>query len=57
MGQAPPQHDILAWNNDTTRVSGALQRDLLAIARDNLLATPGGVTVLGTPVDLGRRHC
>jgi poly[(R)-3-hydroxyalkanoate] polymerase subunit PhaC len=42
MGQAPPQHDILAWNNDTTRVSGALQRDLLAIATDNLLATPGG---------------
>lgn len=53
MGQAPPQLDILAWNNDTTRVSGALQRDLLAIAMDNLLATPGGVTVLGTPVDLG----
>ena len=28
MGKDAPQYDILAWNNDTTRVSGALQRDL-----------------------------
>ena len=54
MGSAPPQFDILAWNNDTTRVSGALQRDMLEIALNNHLATPGGLTVLGTPVDLGR---
>ena len=53
LGQDPPQHDILAWNNDTTRVPGALQRDLLDIAMGNLLATPDGLTVLGTPVDLG----
>jgi polyhydroxyalkanoate synthase len=53
MGLEPPQYDILAWNNDTTRVSGALQRDLLEIALNNLLATPEGLTILGTPVDLG----
>ena len=53
LGQDAPQHDILAWNNDTTRLPGALQRDLLDIAMDNRLATPGGLTVLGTPVDLG----
>jgi polyhydroxyalkanoate synthase len=53
MGQAPPQYDILAWNNDTTRLSGALQRDLLEIAMGNLLATPRGLKLLGTPVDLG----
>ena len=35
-------------------MSGALQRDLLEIALNNQLATPGGLTVLGTPVDLGR---
>lgn len=52
MGMDAPQFDILAWNNDTTRVSGALQRDLLRIAMDNLLATPDGLTVLDTPVDL-----
>jgi polyhydroxyalkanoate synthase len=53
LGKDAPQYDILAWNNDTTRVPGALQRDLLRIAVDNLLATPGGLTLLGTPVDLG----
>ncbi len=53
MGKEPPQYDILAWNNDTTRLSGAVQRDFLSIAVDNQLATPGGLTVLGTPVDLG----
>ena len=53
LGKDAPQYDILAWNNDTTRVPGALQRDLLRIAMDNLLATPDGLTLLGTPVDLG----
>jgi polyhydroxyalkanoate synthase len=53
MGGEPPEYDILAWNNDTTRVSGALQRDLLELAMSNALANPGGLTVLGTPVDLG----
>ena len=53
MGKEPPQYDILAWNNDTTRVSGAVQRDLLDMAVNNRLATPGGLTLLGTPVDLG----
>jgi polyhydroxyalkanoate synthase len=56
MGKEAPQYDILAWNNDTTRVSGAMQRDLLGIAVDNALATPGSLTVLGTPVDLGAVH-
>jgi len=53
MGKDAPQYDILAWNNDTTRVPGALQRDLLRIAMDNLLVTAGGLNLLGTPVDLG----
>jgi polyhydroxyalkanoate synthase len=52
MGEDPAAFDMLAWNNDTTRVSGALQRDLLDIAEGNLLASPNGLTVLGTPVDL-----
>ena len=54
MGNEPPQYDILAWNNDTTRLTGAVQRDFLSIAMDNKLAVPGGLTVLGTPVDLTR---
>jgi len=52
MGQDPPAFDILAWNADTTRLPGAAQRQLLEIAEHNLLAEPGGLTLLGTPVDL-----
>jgi polyhydroxyalkanoate synthase len=52
MGQDPPAFDILAWNDDSTRLPGALVRQLLGIAEGNQLAAPGGVTLLGTPVDL-----
>ena len=53
MGQDPPAFDILAWNADTTRMPGGLQRQLLTIAERNLLASPGGMTLLGKPVNLG----
>jgi polyhydroxyalkanoate synthase len=52
MGQDPPAFDILAWNADTTRLSGALQRQLLTMAEGNLLAKPGGMDLLGSSVDL-----
>jgi len=52
MGQDPPAFDILAWNADSTRLPGALQRQLLTMAERNLLAEPGGMTLLGTDVDL-----
>jgi polyhydroxyalkanoate synthase subunit PhaC len=52
MGQDPPAFDILAWNADTTRLPGGLQRQLLTIAEANLLARPGGMSLLGSPVDL-----
>ena len=42
MGQDPPAFDILAWNADSTRLAGALHRQLLSIAQQNLLAEPGG---------------
>jgi len=54
MGQDPPTFDILAWNADTTRLAGAVQRDLLDVAEHNLLVEPGGLTLLGTPVDLSK---
>jgi polyhydroxyalkanoate synthase len=54
MGQDPPAFDILAWNADTTRIAGAVQRDLIEIAEHNLLAEPGGLALLGTPVDLSK---
>src|SRR5262249_14623018 len=54
MGQDPPPFDILAWNADTVRITGAVQRDLLEIAEHNLLVEPGGLTLLGEAVDLSR---
>jgi polyhydroxyalkanoate synthase subunit PhaC len=46
--------DILYWNADTTRLPAALHRDFMAIASENRLRERGGVTLLGTPVDLAK---
>jgi len=54
MGKDPPAFDILAWNSDTTRLPGALQRQLLDIAESNALASPGAMKLLGTEVDLSK---
>jgi polyhydroxyalkanoate synthase len=54
LGKEPPAFDILYWNADTTRMPAALHRDFLEISTHNSLRRPGGVTVLGSPVDLGR---
>jgi poly[(R)-3-hydroxyalkanoate] polymerase subunit PhaC len=53
LGRTPPAFDVLYWNQDTVRLSAGLHRDFVRIALDNLLAEPGAVTALGTPVDLG----
>jgi len=52
MGEAPPAFDILAWNADGTNLPAALHAQFLDIFEHNLLATPGTLTCLGTPVDL-----
>ena len=52
MGQQPPAFDILAWNADGTNLPGALHGQFLDIFRDNLLAQPGALRVLGTPLQL-----
>ncbi|HYN51307.1 MAG TPA: alpha/beta fold hydrolase, partial [Thermoleophilaceae bacterium] len=54
LGKEPPTFDILYWNADTTRMPAALHRDFLEISTHNSMCRPGGVTVLGSPVDLGR---
>jgi polyhydroxyalkanoate synthase len=53
LGKEPPAFDILYWNADTTRMPARLHRDFLGIASENSMCRPGGVTVLGSPVDLG----
>ncbi len=45
--------DLLYWNSDATNVPALWHRSYLEdIYRDNKLAQPGGITVLGVPVDL-----
>jgi len=52
MGEPPPAFDVLAWNADGTNLPAALHEQFLEIFRNNSLARPGAMTVLGTPVDL-----
>jgi polyhydroxyalkanoate synthase len=52
MGEPPPAFDILAWNADGTNLPGALHGQFLDIFRDNLLAQPGALQVLGTSLQL-----
>jgi len=51
-GKKPPKFDILFWNADTTRMPAKLHRDFLDMALHNRLAHPGGVSLLGTEIDL-----
>ena len=53
MGDKPPRFDILAWNADGTNLPAALHAQFLDLFEHNLMATPGALTCLGTPVDLG----
>jgi polyhydroxyalkanoate synthase len=52
LGRKPPAFDILFWNADTTRMTAGLHRDFLRLGVTNALVKPGGVTMLGSPVDL-----
>jgi polyhydroxyalkanoate synthase len=52
LGRKPPAFDILFWNADTTRMTAGLHRDFLRLGAANALVTPGGMTMLGSPVDL-----
>lgn len=51
-GKRPAKFDILYWNADATRMSAKLHRDFVEAGLGNKLAQPGGITVLGTEVDL-----
>jgi polyhydroxyalkanoate synthase len=57
MGNDPPRFDILAWNSDSTCMTGALHAQFLEIFEQNVLCTPGALDVLGHPVDLGTITC
>ncbi len=53
MGNDPPPFDLLHWNGDVTNLPGGWHRDYLQkLYRENLLVQPGGVEVMGVPIDL-----
>lgn len=55
LGQDYPAFDLLHWNGDTTNLPAKWHRSYLAdLYRDNKLAVPKAMTVLGVPLDL--RH-
>jgi polyhydroxyalkanoate synthase subunit PhaC len=57
MGNAPPAFDILYWNCDTTRLPAKFHAELLDVFGARLLATPGALEILGTPIDLSSLRC
>jgi polyhydroxyalkanoate synthase len=52
LGRKPPAFDVLFWNQDGVRLAAGLHRDFVRLALENSLTRPGGLTVLGSPVDL-----
>ena len=53
LGNDPPPFDLLHWNGDVTNLPGGWHRDYLqGLYRENKLVQPGGVEVMGVPIDL-----
>jgi polyhydroxyalkanoate synthase len=55
MGREPMAFDLLYWNADSTRLPAAmLVFYLKEIYQRNRLREPGGISLAGTPIDLGK---
>ena len=54
LGNEPPAHDILFWNNDTTRLPAQLHADFLGLFESNPFPVPGKLRVRGRKIDLGK---
>jgi polyhydroxyalkanoate synthase len=54
LGQDPFPFDLLYWNSDSTRMPATMHSFYLRnMYQENKLSTPGGITLDGTPIDLG----
>ncbi|HEY7016533.1 MAG TPA: alpha/beta fold hydrolase [Streptosporangiaceae bacterium] len=56
LGQEPSSFDVLAWNDDATAVSAKFALESTELLVD-AMERPGGVTALGTPIDLAKADC
>jgi len=55
LGKSPFPFDLLYWNADSTRMPAAMHSFYLRnMYQENLLAKPGGITLDGVPIDLGK---
>ncbi|MFQ5618582.1 MAG: class I poly(R)-hydroxyalkanoic acid synthase [Rhodospirillales bacterium] len=55
LGKDPFPFDLLYWNADTTRMPAAMHAFYLrTMYLENKLVTPGGVSLAGVPIDLGK---
>jgi len=53
LGKEPPAFDLLHWNADGTRMPCTMHSFYLRnMYQRNLLAQPGGISLLGVPIDL-----
>jgi len=55
LGKEPFPFDLLYWNSDSTRMPAAMHSFYLhKMYQENLLSKPGGISLQGVPVDLGK---
>ncbi|MDE3736749.1 alpha/beta fold hydrolase [Pseudomonas resinovorans] len=52
LGNKPPAFDILAWNNDTTRLPAQLHADYLDLVQLNPYSNPGTLEIAGEAIDM-----
>jgi polyhydroxyalkanoate synthase len=51
MGRHPPALDVLYWDNDSTRLPAALQRDFVDMIDRRVFERPGALTLMGDAID------
>jgi polyhydroxyalkanoate synthase len=55
LGKDPFPFDLLYWNSDSTRMPAAMHSFYLRrMYQENLLTRPGGISLKGVPIDLGK---